>query len=78
MVGGTLSPATTVLPMTWQATLKPYKHQITLGEERKKEKGIPHQGPASGKSEFFLFCECLQFFLRELERASGSYNPAAF
>ena len=24
MVGGTLSPATTVLPMTWQATLKPY------------------------------------------------------
>ena len=72
--------------MTWQATLKPYKHQITLGEERKKEKGIPHhlsprsklQGPASGKSEFFLFCECLQFVLRELERASGSYNPAAF
>ena len=22
------SPATTVLPVTWQATLKPYKHQI--------------------------------------------------
>ena len=48
--------------MTWQATLKPYKHQITLGEERKKEKGIPHHlspsskalPPRSGKSEFFF------------------------
>ena len=29
MVGGTLLPATTVLPVTWQATLKPYTHQIT-------------------------------------------------
>ena len=39
---------------------------------------LTHTNPAFGKSEFFLFCECLQFFLRELERASGSYNPAAF
>ena len=30
MVGGTLlQPQSSVLPVTWQATIKPYKHQIT-------------------------------------------------
>ena len=28
VMGWWYSPATTVLPVTWQATLKPYKHQI--------------------------------------------------
>ena len=29
MVGGTLLQPQSVLPVTWQATIKPYKHQIT-------------------------------------------------
>jgi len=40
------SPATTVLPVTWQATLRPYRaSDHPLGEgKRKKENGQPKGG----------------------------------
>ena len=46
MVGGTLLQPTTVLPVTWQATLKPDKHQIShLGRVKERKKtDKPNEG----------------------------------